>query len=97
MSIKPDPCSFQDDLAAGKETNWWELEISGLIRNISPSIWKLTHLTALYLNDNCLSRLPSAIGLLVNLRRLDLANNKLRYLARLWDNSMVYTDMILAA
>ena len=67
-------------MAAGKETNWWELEISGLIRNISPSIWKLTHLTALYLNDNCLSRLPSAIGLLVNLRRLDLANNKLRYL-----------------
>ena len=69
---------FQDDVAAGKETNWWELEITGTIRNVSPSVWKLTHLTALYLNDNSLTRIPSSIGLLVNLRRLDLANNKLR-------------------
>ena len=35
---------FQDDVAAGKETNWWELEIAGTIRNVSPSVWKLTHL-----------------------------------------------------
>jgi len=39
----------QDDIANGKDTNWWELEISGNVKNISPSVWKLTHLTALYL------------------------------------------------
>jgi CCR4-NOT transcription complex subunit 6 len=52
----------------------------GNVRNISPQLWQFEHLTALYLNDNCLSRLPSDIGLLVNLRTLDLSNNKLRSL-----------------
>jgi len=54
--------------------------ISGNVRNISPQLWQFEHLTALYLNDNCLSRLPSDIGLLVSLRTLDLSNNKLRSL-----------------
>ena len=44
--------TLQDEISRGKETNWPELELSGTIRNISPSVWKLTHLTALYLNDN---------------------------------------------
>jgi hypothetical protein len=43
---------LQDDIANGKDTNWWELEISGTVKNISPSVWKLTHLTALYLVRN---------------------------------------------
>lgn len=54
--------------------------ILGLVRNISPQLWQFEHLTALYLNDNCLTRLPSDIGALVNLRTLDLSNNKLRSL-----------------
>lgn len=69
-----------EDVAKGKSTNWPELEISGGLRNLSPSVWKLTHLTALYLNDNCIKILPPAISLLIHLRRLDLANNKLRSL-----------------
>ena len=69
---------FQEEMAKGKSTNWPELEIAGTIRNLSPSVWKMTHLTALYLNDNCLKSLPPAISLLIHLRRLDLANNKLR-------------------
>jgi CCR4-NOT transcription complex subunit 6 len=56
------------------------LDLSGNVRNISPQLWQFEHLTALYLNDNCLTRLPSDIGLLVNLRTLDLSNNKLRSL-----------------
>ena len=68
----------QDELSNGKTTNWPELELSGTIRNLSPSVWKLTHLTALYANDNCLKSLPPSIALLQNLRRLDLANNRLR-------------------
>jgi CCR4-NOT transcription complex subunit 6 len=52
----------------------------GNVRNISPQLWHFEHLTALYLNDNCLTRLPPDIGLLVNLRTLDLSNNKLRSL-----------------
>jgi len=70
----------KEDLAAGKETNWPELEVVGSIRNLSPALWKLTHLTALYLDNNHLTRLPPSISLLRNLRRLDLSNNKLRSL-----------------
>lgn len=52
----------------------------GCVRNISPHLWNFEHLTALYLNDNCLTRLPSDVGMLVNLRTLDLSSNKLRSL-----------------
>lgn len=69
-----------EDVAKGRTTHWSEVEISGTIRNLSPSLWKLTHLTALYLNDNALYRLPSQISKLVHLRRLDLSHNKLRSL-----------------
>ena len=55
--LSPPPLStFQEDLANGKTTNWPELEITGTIRNLSPELWKLEHLTALYINDNCLFR-----------------------------------------
>lgn len=50
------------------------------MRNVSPTLWSFEHLTALYLNDNNLLRLPSDIGQLVNLRTLDLSSNKLRSL-----------------
>ncbi|XP_030376482.1 CCR4-NOT transcription complex subunit 6-like isoform X1 [Scaptodrosophila lebanonensis] len=69
-----------EDIAAGKKTNWNGLEITGCVRNISPSLWEFEHLTALYLNDNQLLRLPADVGMLVNLRTLDLSSNKLRSL-----------------
>lgn len=69
-----------EDIAAGKKTCWHGVEITGSVRNLSPTLWKFEHLTALYLNDNCLMRLPHQIGQLVNLRTLDLSSNKLRSL-----------------
>ena len=66
----------QEDVTNGKTTNWPELEITGTIKNLSPALWKLQHLTALYLNDNSLFRIPSSISLLHNLKRLDISNNK---------------------
>uniref|UniRef100_A0A1B0G3N8 Uncharacterized protein n=1 Tax=Glossina morsitans morsitans TaxID=37546 RepID=A0A1B0G3N8_GLOMM len=69
-----------EDVAAGKKSNWTGIEITGCVRNISPSLWEFEHLTALYLNDNQLLRLPADIGLLVNLRTLDVSSNKLRSL-----------------
>lgn len=69
-----------EDANSGKKSYWPELEITGSIRNLSPNLWQLTHLTALYLNDNSLQRIPPEIGRLVNLRALDLSSNKLRSL-----------------
>lgn len=54
--------------------------LAGCVRNISPSLWEFEHLTALYLNDNQLLRLPADVGMLVSLRTLDLSSNKLRSL-----------------
>uniref|UniRef100_A0A1B6M6E9 poly(A)-specific ribonuclease n=1 Tax=Graphocephala atropunctata TaxID=36148 RepID=A0A1B6M6E9_9HEMI len=69
-----------EDAAAGKRTNWSELEITGSIRNLSPKLWHLNHLTCLYLNDNSLIRVPAEIQQLGLLRMLDLSCNKLRSL-----------------
>lgn len=69
-----------EDQASGKKSYWTELEITGTIRNLSPNLFQMTHLTALYLKNNCLHRLPSDICQLVNLRNLDLSYNKLRSL-----------------
>lgn len=69
-----------DDLQSGKKSKWTELEIKGFVRNISPSLWQFTHLTALYLNDNGLQRLPVDICRLVHLAVLDVSTNKLRSL-----------------
>lgn len=70
----------QEEVASGKSSGWPELEITGTIKNLSPGLWQLQHLTALYLNDNSLFRIPPSVALLQNLRRLDLSNNKLRSL-----------------
>ena len=47
---------------------------------MSPDLWKLQHLTSLYLNDNNLTRIPSEINRLTCLVQLDLSCNKLRAL-----------------
>lgn len=52
----------------------------GTIRNLSPNLWKLQHLTSLYLNDNNLQRIPPEISRLTCLLHLDLSCNKLRNL-----------------
>ncbi|KAH6948942.1 hypothetical protein HPB50_027198 [Hyalomma asiaticum] len=69
-----------EDVAAGKKSYWPELEITGIIRNLSPALWSLSHLRCLYLNDNNLSRLPPGIAQLAGLTHLDLSCNKLRSL-----------------
>lgn len=52
----------------------------GRVRSLSTSLWSLTHLTALHLNDNNLARIPPDIAKLHNLVYLDLSSNKLRSL-----------------
>ncbi|XP_069163074.1 CCR4-NOT transcription complex subunit 6-like isoform X5 [Procambarus clarkii] len=70
----------QEEFGSGKKSYWPELEITGNIRNISPAVWSLQHLTSLYLNDNCLSRIPAEIARLEHLMYLDLSCNKIRSL-----------------
>ncbi|EFP08483.1 hypothetical protein GCK72_014289 [Caenorhabditis remanei] len=69
-----------EELAKGMSTRWTELEIHGKVKNLSPSLWQLTHLSALFLNNNQLQRLPPEISQLSNLTMLDISNNKLRSL-----------------
>ncbi|GBP14648.1 CCR4-NOT transcription complex subunit 6-like [Eumeta japonica] len=66
--------------ASGRRGGWTALEVTGGVRALAPQLFQLTHLTALYLNDNSLQRIPPDINLLVNLHTLDLSNNKLRSL-----------------
>ena len=50
---------------------WFEVEIKGMVKNLSPKLWTWTHLRCLYLNDNNLMRLPPVVSSLVNLQILD--------------------------
>lgn len=52
----------------------------GRVRSLSTALWSLTHLTALHLSDNSLSRIPPDIAKLHNLVYLDLSSNKIRSL-----------------
>lgn len=68
----------EDEIASGRSTRWTELEIHGnhfwklfqflfeifpgRVKNLSPSLWQLTHLSALFLNNNGLTRLPPEIA-----------------------------------
>lgn len=70
----------REEAEAGKPTRWEAMEIRGPIRNLSSYLWSLTHLTALFLNDNSLQRIPPDITRLCNLQCLDLSGNKLRSL-----------------
>lgn len=50
------------------------------MRSLSTALWSLTHLTALHISDNSLSRIPPDIAKLHNLVYLDLSSNKIRSL-----------------
>lgn len=85
-----------EDAASGRRPDpWYGLEIVGSVRNLSPSLWNMTHLTSLYLNDNCLTRLPPDIGRLTQLRHLDLSSNKLRGLPRELGELILLEELLL--
>ena len=79
------------------------------MRALSPALWNLRHLTALYLNDNHLTRLPPEvsrlyvsdvnfafqISLLTNLLHLDLSSNKLRSLPSELGNMLHLRELLL--
>ncbi|XP_063632199.1 CCR4-NOT transcription complex subunit 6 isoform X1 [Cydia splendana] len=66
--------------ASGRRGGWTSLEVTGGVRALAPQLFQLSHLTALYLNDNSLQRIPPDINMLSNLHTLDVSNNKLRTL-----------------
>ncbi|XP_018334692.1 CCR4-NOT transcription complex subunit 6-like isoform X2 [Agrilus planipennis] len=80
----------------GKKPQWTELEITGTIRNLSPNLFHLQNLTALYVKNNNLQRLPPDINQLVNLRALDLSCNKLRSLPAELGDLMNLRELLLS-
>lgn len=84
-----------EDAANGKKTRWNELEISGRVRSLSSSLWSLTHLTALHINNNNLSRLPPDVSRLPNLTYLDLSSNRLRSLPAEIGNMVSLRELLL--
>ncbi|RWS24178.1 CCR4-NOT transcription complex subunit 6-like protein [Leptotrombidium deliense] len=85
----------QEDIASGKKSHWPELEITGTIRNLSPALWQMCHLTSLYLNDNNLSRIPPDIAKLTSLTHLDLSSNKLRSLPAELGDLVMLRELLL--
>ncbi|XP_014028065.1 CCR4-NOT transcription complex subunit 6-like isoform X1 [Salmo salar] len=84
-----------EEVANGKKSHWAELEISGRVRTLSSSLWTLTHLTALHINDNNLSRIPPDIGKLPHLIYLNLSSNKLRSLPAELGNMVCLRELLL--
>ncbi|XP_072243387.1 CCR4-NOT transcription complex subunit 6-like [Leuresthes tenuis] len=84
-----------EEVASGKKSHWAELEISGRVRSLSSSLWTLTHLTALHINDNNLTRIPPDIAKLPNLVYLNLSSNKLRSLPAELGNMVSLRELLL--
>ncbi|XP_077457694.1 CCR4-NOT transcription complex subunit 6-like [Stigmatopora argus] len=84
-----------EEAANGKRPQWAELEISGRVRSLSSSLWTLTHLTALHINDNNLTRIPSDIAKLPRLVYLNLSSNKLRSLPAELGNMVSLRELLL--
>ncbi|KAI2664526.1 CCR4-NOT transcription complex subunit 6-like [Labeo rohita] len=84
-----------EEAASGKKSHWTELEISGRVRSLSSSLWTLTHLTALHINNNNLSRIPPEIAKLPHLVYLNLSSNKLRSLPAELGNMVTLRELLL--
>ncbi|TSN86077.1 CCR4-NOT transcription complex subunit 6-like [Bagarius yarrelli] len=84
-----------EEAASGKKSHWAELEITGRVRNLSSSLWTLTHLTTLHINNNNLSRLPPEIAKLPHLVYLNLSSNKLRSLPAELGNMVSLRELLL--
>ncbi|KAF4077272.1 hypothetical protein AMELA_G00206120 [Ameiurus melas] len=84
-----------EEAASGKKSYWAELEISGKVRSLSTALWSLTHLTALHISDNSLSRIPPDIAKLHNLVYLDLSSNKIRSLPAELGNMVSLRELLL--
>ncbi|XP_055941116.1 CCR4-NOT transcription complex subunit 6-like isoform X3 [Argiope bruennichi] len=67
-----------EEAAKRPKEEFTELEIIGNVSRLSSSLWQMTSLTSLYLNNNSLTSIPGEISLLVNLAHLNVSCNKLR-------------------
>uniref|UniRef100_A0A671RGY5 poly(A)-specific ribonuclease n=1 Tax=Sinocyclocheilus anshuiensis TaxID=1608454 RepID=A0A671RGY5_9TELE len=84
-----------EEAANGKKSYWAELEIVGKVRSLSSALWSLTHLTALHISDNSLSRIPPDIAKLHNLVYLDFSSNKIRSLPAELGNLVNLRELLL--
>lgn len=71
-----------EEVANGKTTEIAGLEITGMVRNLSPYLWtrSFCDITRLVVKSNQLTRVPSEITNLKRLTHLDLSHNMLRSL-----------------
>ncbi|XP_052430797.1 CCR4-NOT transcription complex subunit 6-like isoform X2 [Carassius gibelio] len=84
-----------EEANSGKKSFWDGLEITGNVRSLSSGLWSLTHLTALHLSENSLTRIPPEIAKLNNLVFLDLSSNKIRSLPAELGNMVSLRELLL--
>ena len=83
---KKDKKTNKDTLRTTKNINkinhWYALKIEGKVRNLSPNLWKFSHLTKLDMRDNKIRHIPEEINQLTSLMVLDVSLNKLKTIPR---------------
>ncbi|XP_055352080.1 CCR4-NOT transcription complex subunit 6-like-B [Paramacrobiotus metropolitanus] len=78
-ALQHSPAVGADDKSRQGAANGWDvLEITGGVRNMSANLCAMSHLGALYMANNQISRIPPNIVNLKNLTILDLSGNRLR-------------------
>lgn len=75
------------------ESRWYSLKIEGNVRNISPVLWKFSHLTRLDMKRNIIRQLPNEVSNLRSLIQLDISHNMIKTLPNSLGNMLELREL----